>query len=289
MSTKIGHGYRLKTGIEPFAFITRLREVMDPARDAADAKLLAGLYADAVDGAWFDGEPIEEGAGYTAWRNWYLKQAGMGSLDIDRDPNSFGVQIGQDPVTGGFYLLLLTDHEDLRAAFKAMPEIEEYGYWDTNNSYPDGVTAADWKIREALWDRIIHRPGRTNLLTFKLRPAHDSGVRALLGSDGEDTSAVFTSLRPDLERAQDAGGNAYSRYLATVRGIDPMRASTHVVFGRSKQLSLVTDVAAAYLPTITPELVTEGSHGTVIDPGYTAAMNAACEALYELDKETLDR
>jgi hypothetical protein len=289
MSAKIGHGYRLKTGIEPFAFIARLREVMDPARDAADAKLLAGLYVDAVDNAWFSGEPIEEGAGYTAWRNWYLKQASMGSMDIDRDPNSFGVQIGQDPVTGGFYLLLLTDHEDLREAFRAMPEIEEYGYWDSNNSYPDGVTEADWKIREALWDRIIHRPGRTNLLTFNLRSAHGSGVRALLGNDGEDTSAVFASIRAEAERAQDAGGNAYSQYLVTERGIDPMRVSTHVVFGRSKQLSLVTDVAAAYLPAITAELVTEGSRGAVIDPGYTPAMKAACESLYELDKETLTR
>jgi hypothetical protein len=44
MSTDISHGFRLKPGIEPFDFITRVREVMDPARDTADAKLLAELY-----------------------------------------------------------------------------------------------------------------------------------------------------------------------------------------------------------------------------------------------------
>jgi hypothetical protein len=70
---------------------------------------------------------------------------------------------------------------------------------------------------------------------------------------------------------------------------DPSAAVQHVFFGRSAQLSLVTDVAAAYLPEITPELVTEGSHGAVIDPAYAPAMQAACEALYELDKERLNR
>lgn len=42
----------------------------------------------------------------------------------------------------------------------------------------------------------------------------------------------------------------------------------------------------AYLPVITPELVTAGSRGAAIDPGYRDAMRAACAALYELDNPT---
>jgi hypothetical protein len=66
MSTKIRHGCRLKPGIDPFALIARLCEVVDPARDAADAALLAGLYVCAIDSPWFYGKPIEENAGWTA-------------------------------------------------------------------------------------------------------------------------------------------------------------------------------------------------------------------------------
>ncbi|WP_422758882.1 hypothetical protein [Paenarthrobacter sp. C1] len=78
-------------------------------------------------------------------------------------------------------------------------------------------------------------------------------------------------------------------YLFREHGIDAMDAVNFVGFGRSARLSLVTHVAAAYLPAITPELVKEGSHGAVIDPAYAEAMKAACEELYELDKERLNR
>lgn len=74
MSTNIEHGYRLNAGIDPFTFIGRVREVMDPARDAADAKLLADLYVDAIDQQWFRGEPIPAKAGHAAWREWHLEQ-----------------------------------------------------------------------------------------------------------------------------------------------------------------------------------------------------------------------
>lgn len=63
MGTNISHGYRLKAGTDPFAFVARLRAVMDPARDAADAKLLADLYFRAIDDPWFRGMPVEDQAG----------------------------------------------------------------------------------------------------------------------------------------------------------------------------------------------------------------------------------
>ena len=69
MSTNIANGYRLAAGTDPFLFAARLREVMDPARDAADAKLRARLYVRAIDSPWFRGEPIQEGAGYTLRTN----------------------------------------------------------------------------------------------------------------------------------------------------------------------------------------------------------------------------
>lgn len=289
MSTTIPHGFKLKPGIDPFDFIARVREHMDPARDAADAKLLAELYAEKIDQAWFAGKPIEAEAGYTAWRNWHLEQSKMSPMERRHDPNEFGVQIGKDPVTGGYFLLSIQYKEDLREAFKQMDEIEEYGYWNGSDSYPEGVTREEWEVREKLWDRVLSHRGRSNMLTFSLRSSYDGGVRELVDTIGEETSPVFAQLPTDLERAKMAACNAYCSYLVNEVGIDPFDACNHVMFGRSKQISLVLDVAVAHLPAITPELVTKGSDGAVIDPGYTEAMREACEKLAEIDKDKLAR
>lgn len=288
MGTNISHGYRLKADIDPFHFVARLREVMDPARDAADAKLLAGLYATAVDNPWFAGKPIEEQAGYAAWRGWKLEQDGMKPGWRDHDPNEFGIQIGLDEVTGRHLILLISYNEDLTETFRTISDIERYGYWSAEHP-PEGVTETEWDERRDAWDRVIARPGYTNMLDFNLRPVYDGGVRRLLGIEGEDTTAVYASLPSDAERALDAGRNAYSRYLADVCGIDAMKAVQHVVFGRSADISLVTDVTVDYLPKITPDLMQHGSHGQVIDPAYHDAVRDACAALYELDKERLQR
>lgn len=288
MSTKISHGYRLAEGTDPFAFVARLREVMDPARDTADAALLAGLYVRVIDTPWFCGKPIEEGAGYAAWREWKMEQGRMTPGRREHDPNEFGVQIGLDEATGRHLLLLISYNDILTEAFRTLDDVEPYGYWSSEEP-PEGITEVEWDERRDAWARVIARPGYTNMFTFNLRPVYDGGVRSLLGLDGEDTTSVFAAIPSDTERARDAGGHAYSRYLTIEHGIDPFAAVQHVFFGRSAKLSLVTDVAAAYLPAITPQLVAEGSHGAVIDPAYAPAMQAACEELYELDKERLNR
>ncbi|WP_422758883.1 hypothetical protein [Paenarthrobacter sp. C1] len=196
MSTKIRNGYRLTEGTDPFTFVARLRTVMDPARDAADAKLLAGLYVRAIDSPWFRGDPIEDGAGITAWREWQTEQDSMSKMDRRHDPNEFGVEIGLDEVTGRHLLLLISYNRDLTDAFKVIDGVEEYGYWNDTDSRPDGVTKSDWEERKAAWNRVIPRSGYTNLLHFNLRPVHDGGVCRFLGVDGEDTTAVFASVPP---------------------------------------------------------------------------------------------
>lgn len=289
MSTTIYNGYRLAAGTDPFHFLARLRAVMDPARDAADAKLLAGLYAEAIDRAWFAGKPVPCDVGIEAWRAWYGEQSLMKPSERRQDPNGFGIQIGLDPETGRYLILLLTENDGLREVFEAMDEVEEYGYWDNTDSYPDGVTREDWEIREAAWNRVIDRPGYTNMVDFRLRPPYDQGARRFLGIDGEDTSPVFAQLPTSRERARPVGSDAYGSYLAREKNIDPMTAAQFVVFNRSKNLAAIVDLVESYLPEITPELVAEGSGRTVIDPGYKEALTAACAALYELDKEKLSR
>jgi hypothetical protein len=43
MSTTIRNGYRLAPGTSPFEFARRVRDIIDPIRDRADAEMLAGL------------------------------------------------------------------------------------------------------------------------------------------------------------------------------------------------------------------------------------------------------
>jgi hypothetical protein len=210
----------------------------------------------------------------------------MGKMERRHDPNGFGIQIGFDAVTSSHVLLVLTENHYLREVFDDMDEIEEYGYWNDTNG-PDDICEEDWQARKELWDRIIPWSGRSNMLTFTLRPPYDGGPRRYLGVDGEDTSPVFTSLPDDHERAKAIAMAAYTSYLHNEHGIEPWTAAQHVVFGRSKNLPLVVDVVTPYLPAITPELVTEGSHGTVIAPAFSAALKAACDELYTLDKEKL--
>lgn len=224
MGTNISHGYRLKPGIDPLAFVARLREVVDPARDAADAKLLAGLYVKAIDTPWFRGAPIGHDAGWTAWREWRKEQDAMRPMERDHDPNEFGVQIGLDVATGRHLILLISYNEDLTDAFRTLDDVEEYGYWSAEQA-PDGVSEAEWAERREAWDSVIARPGYTNMLTFNLRPVYDSGVRRFLGIDGDDTAPVFAALPSDAERARDVGGIAYSGYLAcaALYGLDKER------------------------------------------------------------------
>ncbi|MGT2461145.1 hypothetical protein [Sinomonas atrocyanea] len=288
MSTKIGNGYRLKPGIEPFDFIARLREAMDPARDLADAKLLASLYTEAVDRPWFRGEPIAPGAGWAAWRQWRLDQSKLSPMDREHDPNEFGVQIGKDPVTGRYCLLRIAYNEDLRDVFGAMDEVEEYGSWNSTDELPDGVTAEEWAERRDVWDRLIPRTGRSDLLTFSLRHPSDDGLGRFLGQIGEGTEPVFAAVPSDRERAATVGPDAYCNYLVREKGIDPMTAGTFVVFRRGADQSPVIDVAAAHLLPIIPELMADGTDGAVIDPWYRRKMADACAALYELDRDALE-
>jgi hypothetical protein len=288
MSTIIRHGFRLKAGIDPFDFIARVREHMDPARDIADAKLLAELYAEQIDRDWFAGKPIEAEAGYTIWRTWHLEQSKMRPMERRHDPNEFGIQLAKDSLTGDYYVLVVTYNHDLREAFEEMQEVTEYGYWNDSNG-PEDLSDKEWEHRKQLWNRIIPRAGRSNMVTFTLRNAYDGGVRELVDGEGDADSPIYGQLPTDRERAKSVAMDAYTTYLAREVGIDVMDACNHVIFGRSTNINLVIDVATAYLPAITPDLVTKGSEGAAIDSGYKEAMRAACEHLAELDKKKLAR
>lgn len=284
MSTKIPNGFRLAAGTDLDAFKRAVRSVIDPLRDQEDLKLLAIETAKHVDTLWLKGEPIPAGAAVTAYAQWADAQSKLSVHDYDHDENRFELSIGTDPGTGRVMVIAFTENFALREAFEELPEVEEYGYWNHTDSYPEGVTEADWKVREAAWDRMLPGLGRPSdtMESWVLRDTVE--IREELRND----TARLIALAPSpAERATFPGKDAYADHLRRDRGVEIMKAVRFVVFGRGQSVQPVIDTVASFLPPLTAGLLTDGSAGTVIDPGYKDAVAAACAALYEQDKDAL--
>lgn len=289
MSTKIPNGFRLTDGTDLDAFKTTVRSVLDPVRDQEDLKLVAIETAKYVDGRWLAGDPILPGSAATAYALWAEAQSKMSVRDYDHDPNRFELSIGTDPGTGRIMVIVRAENHVLRDAFADLPGVEEYGYWDHTDSYPEGVTRADWKIREAAWDRTL--PGvkfSDTTDTWTLRDTVE--IRDELRTfDSVGISRLLAVVPAAEDRARSAGLDAYADHLCRDQGIEVVRAVQHVAFGRGRSVRPVIDTVASFLPDLTAELLTEGSRGAVIDPGYQGALRSACEALYGKDKGGLAR
>lgn len=283
MSTKIRNGFRLAEGTDLAAFKDRVRSVLDPVRDQEDLKLLAIETAKYMDTRWLAGEPILPGAAGAAYAQWADAQAKMSVRDFDHDQNRFELSIGTDPGTGRIMVIAFAENHTLLEAFEGLDAVEEYGYWDHNDSYPEGVTRADWEVREAAWDRMLPGLGRPSdtMEAWILRDAVE--IREELRAD---TGRMLALAPSPAERAAFPGKDDYASYLRS-RGVEVMKAVRFVVFGRGQSVQPVVDALASFLPPLTAELLAEGSAGAVIDPGYKDAVTAACAALYEQDKDSL--
>lgn len=284
MSTKITKGFRLAEGTDLSAFKDRVRSAIDPIRDQEDLKLLAIETAKYVDASWLAGEPVLPGAAAAAYDQWAEAQSRMSVHDYGHDQNRFELSIGSDPGTGRIMVIAFAENPALLDAFEDLPEVEDYRYWDSNNFYPEGVTEADWKVREAAWDRMLPGLGKPSdtMETWILRDTVE--VREELRCD----TARLIALSPSpAERTTFPGKDAYADHLHRDRGVEVMKAVRFVVFNRGASVQPVVDTLAPFLPQLTAELLTEGSAGAVIDPGYKDAVAAACAALYEQDKDSL--
>lgn len=285
MSTKIYNGFRIKEGIALPNLLQSVREVLDPVRDHEDIQLLANTIASYIDDRWINGQDILPESAQTAYQMWAGQQAAMSSMDWDHDPNRFQLSTGTEPENGRIMAIIHVENKDLRTAFENMEEVEEFGYWNNTDSYPDGVTRADWKIREAAWNRMLPGAGQISATmdTWELRDSVE--IREEL----REIRGVLNLMSSPTERATNTGMDAYADYLFREQQIDPMKAVNHVVFRRGQSVLPVIEAVAQHLPPLTVELLTNGSNGAVIDPGYRAAVKAACAELYEQDRAGLAR
>ncbi|QOD05685.1 hypothetical protein [Pseudarthrobacter sp. BIM B-2242] len=282
MSTIINHGFRLAEGTDLDSFTQTVRDVIDPLRDQEDLKLVAIETAKYIDSQWLAGDPILPGAAAAAYAQWAEAQAKMSVYDHDRDLNRFELSIGTDPGTGRTMVIARAENHVLMDAFEDLGGVEEYGYWDHTNSYPEGVTEADWKERKEAWTRTL--PGvkvSDTMASWFLRDTLE--IREEL----RDVHAILPHIPEAADRARSAGLDAYGNYLFQEQGVEVMKAVRFVVFARGVSVRPVIDTVASYLPALTAELLTEGSGGATLNPGYKDAVAAACAALYEQDKDAL--
>lgn len=282
MSTIISNGFRLAEGTDLDAFKQTVRSVIDPLRDQEDLKLVAFETAKYIDAQWLAGEPILPGATSAAYTQWAEAQAKMSVYDYDRDVNRFELSIGTDPGTGRTMIIARAENHVLMDAFEELDGVEEYGYWDHTNSYPEGVTETDWEEREAAWKRTLSGIKISDTMaSWFLRDTWT------ICEELRDVHAILPHIPEAADRARSAGLDAYGNYLFQEQGVEVMKAVRFVVFARGVSVRPVIDTVASYLPALTSELLIEGSAGAVLDAGYKDAVTAACAALYEQDKDSL--
>ena len=229
MSTKIYNGFRLLAGVDAFTFIKQVRAVMDPLRDQLEANNLIHSAVEMIDSADVKGEARPKEPIRIAYKDYRRLQIDLrrdgDTLDCRYDPFSFDMCIGRDPGTERLHVILFAEAREFHAAFLAMPEVEEFGYWN-NSDHPNGVTDVQWAERGAAWERVI--PGFTPpsecMLSFQLRGPYHSGLYETFRHHDEPGSIFRSAKMPS--KSERAGRIASVAIVgeAVRRGIDVMDA-----------------------------------------------------------------
>lgn len=279
MSTKLNHGCRLAAGTEVFAFIARLRAVLDPIRDELDAAPLADDAVGLVDNADLKGEPRPETPHIQAVLNWFDEQEKLDPSSRYRDPHRFELAIGYDAYTDRHLLLPFVDAEELQIAFVGMPEVEPYAYRD-NLDKPDYLSQGEWDERHAAWTRVLgYKSPKEAMLMMSLRNGPDAGSAfgEVFSADGATT---LKDVAPTRERrAWRLSISIYTRWLAEhSAGNNPDTIKLIRRAGAADRTPL-TELIIPALPEVTEELLSTGV-GTDGWNSIREALPAACQKIY---------
>ena len=174
--------------------------------------------------------------------------------------------------TGDFLGYLTGGNATYRKALLAMPGVTEYGFWNNTDCYPDGVTRADWKVREATWEATLpsgffNRHGVAidlpNTDDFMVRRYDDDALEALvaaqpsansravriLESDRDITGALLSDFNPatDMGRAWDACRAVAQLHNPAqyVKGLVPATADDFCSTYKTDDVRYEVDAAAA--------------------------------------------
>lgn len=230
MSTRIGHGYRLRPGTDVLALLTEHRAELDAARDRLDAAEVVAAAVSAVDAAVVDALPAPVDALRVSHIQIMGRRAAEDPRHVWSDPNHLSVSWGKDPKSGYIGLLAHRGSHEMQDAVAALPGVSEYGYWDSEDP-PESISADDWATREAFWERVIPtgRPADT-MATWEHR---DSGIAplTLVQHAGEPTPLALECV-PDVEdRAAVVARRVLTRAVTRSEpGGDPVRPVLAAIF-----------------------------------------------------------
>lgn len=149
MSIKVYGGYRLSPGTDLFAFCDRARKVVGQAALAERQNTIMrmamfSVFEDDIAGEQWPRSPLDDAITEQMTRP---------------DPVLHHPQIVFVPCEGEV-LAITYDFPRLAAtAWVAMPEVEEYGYWN-NADRPEGVTDEEWVERERVWGEGLRLGGQ---------------------------------------------------------------------------------------------------------------------------------
>lgn len=220
MPLRIDTGFRLATGTDPFEFAAQVRALLDPIRDRLDAAWLAEYATGLVDEArfgnprpavedpkqsWLKGVDPYARPLTTAALAWADEQSRHRPSSVWHDPHYFEMSLGRDPLTGRIVGQHYCARSELRDAFEAMPQVEDFTFRTFVDELPDGVTRAEWDDRGRVWETLCPGFGPAILsglsLAFKLRTPDTEVEMTRLASGPDLNPLILDNLPTEQHRA----------------------------------------------------------------------------------------
>ncbi|KWA84120.1 hypothetical protein WL29_22405 [Burkholderia ubonensis] len=147
MSTKIYQGFRLAT--DSLAEANRIINGFRPWVTEQSEKLFDTF----IENLTKKGDSAAEA--HNKWQDYreQIRKTGRRVPPVDTDFNvvlipSGGVMLG----------VVYTEHPDWYAAWCVHEGVEEFGYWDNDDTLPDGVDEAQWEARKQAWSVLTGAP-----------------------------------------------------------------------------------------------------------------------------------
>lgn len=202
MSTKIYSGYRAVEGTDPIDLCEAIREALLPVRERLILQMLATDATRLIDQADLAGEERPARPLGKAARDFEKEQRSLDKNDFNHNPFRFEASLGRDKKTGRLHIITYVEREELRAAFEAIPAVEEYSYWN-NADPPEGISEKEWSERGKAWNRMLPgagAPAETMSLTFILSPDTTMAITMMQWVDKVPIAERVLPFVPDIEK-----------------------------------------------------------------------------------------
>lgn len=178
MSTKIYNGLRLKIdGLgDLHEKVTEWRATVAKLQLEHDAKITAQFAASKIDDAAMKDEVVYGAVHAVGWeihdRRREVEKTQRRDPLIDTE---FTLVVMPYPAGDMILAIAYSERQDWIKQFRALPWVEEYGYWN-NTDKPDEVSDEEWEEREKAWTAAtksdpLDRPGAAGF-TIECLPHH---------------------------------------------------------------------------------------------------------------------